>query len=104
MKKAFGTFQVRANLPRSLAALRELAYNFFWSWDHEAIDLFRRLDRELWYSSGHNPVKMLGVIRQERLESVAEDEAYMAQLERVRMNELPAVIPPVEIFEPLLVE
>ena len=39
------TFHVRPALPERLKALEQLAYNLRWSWDHETINLFRRLDR-----------------------------------------------------------
>ncbi len=77
------TFRVIPLLPARLERLRDLACNLWWAWNHEAIDLFRRLDRDLWESTGHNPVLMLGTIRQERLEQVAEDDGFMAHLERV---------------------
>jgi starch phosphorylase len=76
-------FTVIPTLPIKLERLRQLAYNLWWSWNLEAIGLFRRLDRDLWEDSGHNPVLMLGSIKQERLEEVAEDDGFLAQLERV---------------------
>jgi starch phosphorylase len=77
------TFRVIPSLPAKLERLRHLAHNLWWSWNHEAIELFRRLDRDLWESTGHNPVLMLGTIRQERLEQVAEDDGFMAHCQRV---------------------
>jgi len=77
------TFTIVPSLPTKLERLRELAYNLWWSWNLEAIDLFRRLDRELWEVSGHNPVLMLGTIKQERLEEAAEDDGFLTHLERV---------------------
>src|SRR5262245_55965875 len=78
------TFHVRPALPERLRALEDLAYNLRWSWDHETIALFRRLDRELWESTEHNPVKMIGSIPQERLAEMAMDEAFLAHLDRVK--------------------
>ena len=49
------TFHVRPALPERLTALEELAYNLRWSWDHETISLFRRLDRPLWEGDVANP-------------------------------------------------
>jgi starch phosphorylase len=77
------TFTIVPSLPTKLERLRDLAYNLWWAWNLEAIDLFRRLDRQLWEDSGHNPVLMLGTIKQERLEEAADDEGFLAQLERV---------------------
>jgi starch phosphorylase len=77
------TFRVIPSLPTRLERLRELAYNLWWTWNHEAIDLFRRLDRDLWESTCHSPVLMLGTIRQERLQQAAEDDGFVAHLGRV---------------------
>jgi starch phosphorylase len=77
------TFHVRPSLPERLKALEELAYNLRWSWDHDSISLFRRLDRTLWEASGENPVRILGSIAQERLEELAQDDAFLAQLDSV---------------------
>lgn len=83
MVKPVATVEVTPNLPPSLERLRELAYNLYWSWDHEAIALFRRLDRDLWEETEHNPVRLLGLISQDALQSAAQDEAFMANLDRV---------------------
>src|SRR5258708_23286164 len=83
MIKPVTTVTVVPNLPQSLERLRELAYNLRWSWDHETIALFRRLDRDLWEGSAHNPVWMLGRVSQQQLNDASEDEAFMAHLDRV---------------------
>jgi starch phosphorylase len=77
------TFHVRPALPERLKALEELAYNLRWSWDHESINVFRRLDRQLWDGSGHNPVLMLGSIAQGRLQELSQDDAFLAHLDSV---------------------
>ncbi len=76
-------FTISPSLPPELEHLRELAYNLRWTWDRDTIDLFRRLDRDLWEETYHNPVLMLGTIKQERLEEAAEDDGFLAHLERV---------------------
>ena len=80
------TFKIIPTLPSKLQSLKTIAYNLQWTWNHEAIDLFRRMDRVLWDETDHNPVKMLGQIRQERLETLAEDDGFLAHLERVAKN------------------
>ena len=77
------TFHVSPRLPPALEPLRPLARNLRWAWDHATIELFRRLDSDLWESTGHNPVLMLGATDQEQLESAARDEAFLAQLDLV---------------------
>jgi len=80
------TFTILPKLPATLEPLKKIAYNLYWAWNHEAIDLFRRMDTDLWEETSHNPVKMLGQIRQERLEALAEDESFVAHLNRVSEN------------------
>ncbi|MEW6578017.1 MAG: DUF3417 domain-containing protein, partial [Chloroflexota bacterium] len=71
MVKPVAKVDVRPSLPPSLERLRDLAYNLRWSWDHETIALFRRLDRDLWTETGSNPVWMLGRISQDVLYAAA---------------------------------
>lgn len=77
------TVEVIPFLPPELECLKELAYNLRWTWDHETIHLFQRLDRELWESTGHNPVLMLGTISQSRLDEAAKDDGFRAHLDRI---------------------
>ena len=81
--KPVRTFNVIPSLPGPLEPLREIAYNLRWAWDHDSIELFRRLDSDLWESTGHNPVRMLGGIDQMRLVAAAADDSFLAHLERV---------------------
>ncbi len=81
--KAVRTFTVTASLPPALERLRDLAYNLRWSWNFETISLFLQLDSDLWESTGHNPVAMLGLIQPGKLEAAASDANFLAELERV---------------------
>ncbi|HEY2586935.1 MAG TPA: alpha-glucan family phosphorylase [Tepidisphaeraceae bacterium] len=77
------TFQVFPDIPERLVPLLEVAHNLWWVWNPDAVELFRRLDRKLWEDVYHNPVKMLGVIPQEKLAAAAEDDGYLAHMHRV---------------------
>ena len=77
------SFSVVPQLPESLERLRELAWNLRFSWDPATLDLFRMLDRDLWERLGKNPVLFLGLVSQARLEACAEDDAILANLQRV---------------------
>ena len=81
--KPVHVFNVIPSLPAALEGLRQLAYNLRWAWNHDTIELFRRLDSDLWESTGHNPVLMLGTIDQAQLEAAAKDESFLAQLDRL---------------------
>jgi len=82
MVRPVTTVNVMPKLPKALARLKDLAYNMRFAWDHDTINLFRRLDPELWESTNHNPVWVLGLISQERLDAAKNDAAFMASLER----------------------
>lgn len=76
-------FSVVPQLPASLERLRDLAWNLRFSWDPATCDLFRMLDPNLWEQCGQNPVLLLGRISQSRLEECAQDDAILANLQRV---------------------
>jgi glycogen phosphorylase len=78
-----GRFNVVPSLPEKLESLREIVHNLYWTWNHDAIELFRRLDRKLWEETHHNPVLMLGKISQERLNQVASDDSFISHMNRV---------------------
>ena len=77
------TFRVIPKIPESLEKLRALAYNLNWSWDYEAVSLIRRMDHDLWEEADHNPVKILGMISQERLDELSKDDGFLAHYRRV---------------------
>ncbi|MCF8033326.1 MAG: alpha-glucan family phosphorylase [Desulfarculaceae bacterium] len=77
------TFTIKPNLPQVLAPLAELAGNLWFSWHAEAVDLWQRVDHHLWSQLKHNPVAMLNQVSQERLEALANDSGFLAQMERV---------------------
>jgi len=83
MIKPVARINVVPNLPEPLRRLQELAYNLRWAWDHDTIALFRRLDRDLWEVTGHNPISVLGQVSQDRLEAACDDPAFMANLHNV---------------------
>jgi starch phosphorylase len=65
-----------------LDRLEQLASNLKWCWDHELISLFRRLDEDLWEGTMHNPLEMLGQIKQQRFTELAADDSFLSQLRR----------------------
>ncbi|MBU1222159.1 alpha-glucan family phosphorylase [Myxococcota bacterium] len=81
--KTIYKFAVVPSLPEPLKRLRELASNMWWCWNFDAIELFIRLDRNLWEETAHNPVALLGRVSQERLEFLANDRAFMHSLNAV---------------------
>lgn len=86
MVNFIGTFNVVPFLPKKLSALLDIANNLYWTWNQDAVELFRRLDRELWDSLNHNPILLLGKVSQERLTEVSNDDGFLAHLNRVHSD------------------
>ncbi|HOV61608.1 MAG TPA: alpha-glucan family phosphorylase [Candidatus Hydrogenedentes bacterium] len=76
-------YTVKPSLPEKLRKLEDIANNMWWCWDPEAIDLFFRMDRDLWIETGQNPRLMLGRISQKRLKELSENGSFLLHLDRV---------------------
>lgn len=87
-------FDVAPAIPEKLAFLETLAYNLWWSWNYDAIELFRRIDRELWKQVNHNPVLFLQRIPQKNLNELTGDDSFMTHMERVQATFQKCVISP----------
>jgi len=74
---------IHPSLPERLRPLAGLANNLWWVWHPDAVNLLRRLDPKLWEETFHNPVKMLGLISQSRLDQLSEDDGFITHLDRV---------------------
>ncbi|HTP08146.1 MAG TPA: alpha-glucan family phosphorylase [Anaerolineae bacterium] len=71
------------SLPKQLAELGELAYNLWWSWNPEALRLYRRIDPVLWERASHNPVRFLQQVARKNLNAAAQDNTYLESYRRV---------------------
>jgi starch phosphorylase len=81
--KKLRQFTVVPSLPDRLSRLTDIANNLWWTWDSEALELWRRMELDLWEEIYHNPIKLLGTISQDRLKALAEDDSFLAHLDRV---------------------
>ncbi|SDN90537.1 starch phosphorylase [Cryobacterium flavum] len=82
--KAIRKFTVRAVLPEPLAALEELAGNLRWSWHEPTRQLFEHIAPELWREIGTDPVALLGAVAPRRLDDLAQDHDYVAEVNATR--------------------
>ncbi len=80
----FETFQVLPNIPEPLSFLETLSRNYWWVWELDASELFRRIDWELWEKAGRNPVLLLANVSQKRLEELATDTGFLDHQARVK--------------------
>ncbi|MCL2191744.1 MAG: DUF3417 domain-containing protein, partial [Treponema sp.] len=77
------TYTVKPKLPAPLKPLGEIARNLWLSWNYDAVQLFVRLDYDVWMQSQQSPIRTLGMVSQKRLEQVAKDDSYLAALKEV---------------------
>ncbi len=69
--------------PENLQKLHQIAYNLWFTWNYEAINLFYRIDPELYRNSRYNPVKFLHGIPEDKLNALSRDEGFLFELEKV---------------------
>jgi starch phosphorylase len=74
---------VTPEMPQNISRLRELAYDFWFSWNPVGIEFFRSINPDLWREVDHNPVKFLMRVRKEDLERASQDEDYLVLYKRV---------------------
>jgi len=72
-------------LPRQLEGLYELAYNLWWTWSPEAIDLFASIDMEAW-KLYRNPVQMLINVEPRQWYPLLENELFMSRYHAVMQD------------------
>ena len=77
------TLTVKATLPEELKCLGEMAHNMWWVWNHEARDLLRELDTDLYHETRHNPVMLLERLTFARKEEILRDKALMKRINDV---------------------
>lgn len=78
-----GKIKVTTELPAELARLKDIAYNLWWSWNNEAIDLYREIDLPLWERLNKNPIRFLQEINRKKLLEKASDPSFMRQYNAV---------------------
>jgi starch phosphorylase len=76
-------YTVGPNLPDRLAPLMELSKNLWFCWNQEAIDLFQSVDQNLWQETGHNPLAILGLLKNDRIQELLGDEGFLLEMDRV---------------------
>ncbi len=74
---------VERDLPSELAPLEELSRNLWWSWNHQAEELFEYIDSELWHDSDNNPIIFLDGLNMSRFRELLSDGEFMSKMNRV---------------------
>src|SRR5215831_20747684 len=70
-------------LPPTLAPLRQLSWNYWWSWAPDGSEVFRDLDANLWQQCEQNPRLLLTQISDLRLTQMAADPSFADRVRRL---------------------
>lgn len=71
-------------LPEELLSLKVIAKNLWWVWNSEAYQLFEEIDRDLWFETKNNPIKMLQSLSHQRIKEILNDRELLVKIEKVR--------------------
>ena len=82
-EKNLKEINVKSNLPDSLNKLEEIAQNIWWTWNSDAKNLFRHIDREAWIEASSNPVYLLNNLNYEKLVSLGKNAEFTKQVDAV---------------------
>jgi glycogen phosphorylase len=78
-----GKIRVNAIIPEKLKMLEEMAYNLWWSWNPDVIELYKEIDLSLWEELNKNPVKFMQEVSQEKLNHKLKDAEFIQRYEKV---------------------
>ena len=70
------------SLPPFLQPLVRLANNFWWTWNDNAISLFREIDYQRWDECEHNPLRLLRSAPPERISQLAVSPEFLSRLQQ----------------------
>jgi starch phosphorylase len=79
----FKNIFVNPKYPENLNSLYILARNLWCTWNYEAIDLFYRVDSQLFRAVNNNPLRLLLSLPEERISELSRDKGFLFELERV---------------------
>jgi glycogen phosphorylase/synthase len=82
-KPNWSTVIINKQLPQRLEHLDTISKNLWWSWNDEAMELFKMVDPLLWKESHGNPILLLDSISLKRTRELEKDSVFLAKLDKV---------------------
>ncbi|MDR1594102.1 MAG: alpha-glucan family phosphorylase [Prevotellaceae bacterium] len=70
-------------VPERLRPLDELSRNLWWSWNQEAINLFKSINEAHWKKSEYNPIMMLDMVSYQEFKDLENNEDFVQKLNHV---------------------
>ncbi|MBQ3415190.1 MAG: alpha-glucan family phosphorylase [Clostridia bacterium] len=78
----FNRITVNPQLPKRIGKLSEISNNLWWTWNSEFLNLFKKIDIDLWESIDKNPIKFLRQVSQEKLENAAVNAEFLKEYDK----------------------
>lgn len=79
----WSTLIINKQLPERLQSLDILSKNLWWSWNEDAIELFKMVDEQLWNTTYGNPILMLDFISLSKAKELENDTRFLKKLDSV---------------------
>ena len=79
-------YNVAPRIPGELEFLEQLSNNIWWCWHPAAIELFVRIDPNLWRDVSGNAKMFLRTVSSKRLEELSHDSSYLRHLKAVQSD------------------
>jgi phosphorylase/glycogen(starch) synthase len=74
---------VHRTIPERLRPLDELSRNIWWSWNQEAVNLFKSINEVHWKKSEYNPIMMLDLVSYQEFKDLENNEEFVHKLNHV---------------------
>jgi len=79
----FKSFFVYPKFPAPLEKLIVLSYNLWFTMDFEALNIFYRIDAELFRKVNRNPIKFIHLLPREKIEALTQDQRFLEDLKEI---------------------
>ena len=74
---------VESPLTTSKHPLKEIAFNLWWSWNPEAVELFESINPDRWREVGYNPVRLLESLSLDEIEKLLSNKKFNDRVDKV---------------------
>ncbi len=74
---------VESPLTVSKHPLKEIAFNLWWSWNTDAIELFESINPKRWRKVEYNPVKLLESLSMDEIDKLLADKDFNERVDKV---------------------
>ncbi|MBR1889010.1 MAG: alpha-glucan family phosphorylase [Alloprevotella sp.] len=80
---AWRQVNVTTYMPQELSKLQELANNLWWTWNADARELFRSVDKTLFKEVDQNPIELLSRLSSRKIKELKSDSVFIAKMNKV---------------------